>query len=147
METKSTATRSYMHRRWIRTPLAFVIAVIAGALIWALSPRVTGADEPWDAEGIYYMGALAVVGFGIGRLTANEPAVARASQATARGDLRHFLVIYSGVFIGQLMYALIFLPTGPLIVLGVGFLAAYSAVAAVGAAVATQFRRMPFGTG
>ncbi len=156
MTTDDASTQSYTYRRRVRAQLAFVIAVIAGALIWAVSPRVTGADEPRDADGIYYPGALAIVGFGVGLLTASEPAPTRASQADlpkagssppARGDLRHLLAIYSGVFIGQLVYALIFLPTGPLILLGVGFLATYSMVAAIGAAVATRFRRLPFGAG
>ena len=47
-----------MSRSWV---LPFLIAALAGAAIWALSPLLTGRAEPWDA-GLYYSGALLAAG-------------------------------------------------------------------------------------
>ncbi len=43
--------------------VSILIPFVGGALIWALSPQITGRVEPWDASGPYYWAALFVVGF------------------------------------------------------------------------------------
>ncbi|MBI4342841.1 MAG: hypothetical protein HY599_05705 [Candidatus Omnitrophica bacterium] len=42
--------------------VAFVLAMVLGAFIWAASPYVTGQVEPWDAETLYYPIALMSAG-------------------------------------------------------------------------------------
>lgn len=135
------------HQHWLTRTLqsrwvACAIAAGAGALIWAVSPRVTGTREPWDADGPYYVGALAVAGFGVGLLTSSrEPAWSGATRPRSLIDLGLLLAIYSGIFGGQLAYMIAFLPAGPLLVLGVVFLGAFSVVAVLAAAIAGGFRR------
>ncbi len=41
---------------------SFLLATLAGAAIWSLSPLLTGHVEPWDAGGLYYTVALALDG-------------------------------------------------------------------------------------
>jgi hypothetical protein len=41
---------------------AFIVSVATAAAVWALSVPFTGKVEPWDAEGVYYLLALAVAG-------------------------------------------------------------------------------------
>jgi len=41
---------------------ALLLAALAGAAIWGLSPLLTGHVEPWDAGGLYYNVALALGG-------------------------------------------------------------------------------------
>ena len=41
---------------------ALLIASLAGAFIWALSPWASGQAEPWDGDGLYYSGALFTAG-------------------------------------------------------------------------------------
>jgi hypothetical protein len=77
-------------------------------MIWFLSPWVTGHKEPWDADGIFYFGALVVTGLIAGAISP-KPLWAH----------------YFGSFIGQLGYELLFLKVGPLVVVGAGFLLAY----------------------
>jgi hypothetical protein len=123
---RSLASRIQSH--W----LALAIGLGAGSLIWAASSRITGAEEPWDADGfyaLYYVGALALTGFGLGLL------------GPRRGSVGHLVVVYAGVFVGQLAYAIAFLPGGPLWVLGVMFLAQFSVIAVFAAAIAAYFRR------
>jgi len=82
----------WIHSRWV----ACVIAMVTGALIWAASPRVTGASEPWDAAGFYHVGALALAGCVIGLVAPKRSAV----------DVGYLLSVHIGVFGGQLGYAL-----------------------------------------
>lgn len=42
---------------------SFVIGVLLGGLIWALSMTATGVAEPWDAAGFYYFCCLFGAGF------------------------------------------------------------------------------------
>jgi hypothetical protein len=53
---------------------------------------------------------------------------------------------YPGVLFGQLIYMLLFLPVGPLIVIGLIFLAGYSLLSLAGAAGGAGMRRL-VGTG
>jgi hypothetical protein len=94
-----------------RAVLAFMVAAVTSALVWAASPWLTGQREPWDAEFPFYFVALLVAG--------------AVSGALAPKPLRaHYL----GSFIGQLSYEVIFLKIGPLFVLGVVFLLGYCLV-------------------
>lgn len=101
--------------------LAFSAA--ASALIWILSPWLSGRTEPWDAEGPFYLVALTVAGALSGAL-APRPLWAH----------------YVGAFAGQIIYELVALRIGPLFVLGALFLLAYSLVFAAAAAVASFAR-------
>lgn len=99
------------------------ISAAAAALIWVVSPWLTGQLEPWDADGPFYIGALAVAG-------------ALSGALAPRPRWAH----YVGAFAGQLVYELVALRVGPLFVLGAVFLLAYSLVFA-GAAAAASFAR------
>jgi hypothetical protein len=107
-----------------RTALTLAISAAAGALIWILSPWITGQSEPWDAEGPFYLVALVVGG-------------ALAGALAPRPRWAHHV----GAFAGQLLYELVALHVGPLLVLGVVFLLAYSLVFATAAAM-TSFVRL-----
>jgi len=80
-----------------------------GALIWALSPSITGYTEPWDAKSAYYYVALFVAG-----------------TLVAIPGKRPLWAVYVGVILGQFLYVLFFLSFGPLLPVGIVFLAAYS---------------------
>lgn len=112
-----------------RAWLTFSVAALAGASIWVLSPWLAGHREPWDADGPFYFLALAAAGSITGLLV-------------PRPRWAHF----AGAFAGQLIYILLFLPIGPLLVLGVGFLLGYSVVFFVAAAFGAYLRRR-FGAG
>ncbi len=103
---------------------AFLLSALAGGLIWAASPWLGGPREPWDADGFSYLAALVGAG-ALAGLAAPKPLWAH----------------YAGAVAGQLAYELAFLPVGPLVLLGVGFLLAYSLVFAVAAALAGSLRR------
>jgi len=86
----------------------FSLSAGLGAAIWALAPLFVNEVEPWDAPG-YYVVAILATGVAIGALR------------TVR-----WWLLWTGLAVGQLMYLLAFLPIGPLLPLGVLFLAAYS---------------------
>ncbi|MBD2059636.1 hypothetical protein H6F88_27215 [Oculatella sp. FACHB-28] len=108
----------------------FLFSFVGGAMVWALSPSLSGQVEPWDwdATGFYYSAALLIVGLTVG--------FARP---------KHVWSHYAGIILGQLTYMLLFLPGGPLIPVGVAFLAAYSTIALAGAASGAWFRRVSRG--
>ena len=103
---------------------AFLLSAALAAAVWGLSTFLTGKEEPWDAEGAYYVVALGIAG-----------AIAGAAVPG------HLFAHYVGAFSGQAAYELIFLKLGPLFVLGLAFLAAYSIIFLVAAAVAASFRK------
>lgn len=103
--------------------LAFLVSASAGALIWALSPWLTGHAEPWDADGLFYLGSLMVTGLGAGAL------IPKSLWA-------HYL----GSVAGQLIYEVLFLNIGPLFLLGAAFLLGYSVVFVLAATVAAYLR-------
>lgn len=103
--------------------LAFLVAVGASALIWALSPWLTGHAEPWDSDGVYYFAALAVAGLISGALMP-----------------RPLWAHYPGAVLGQLTYEAVFLDIGPLFLLGAAFLLGYSLLFLSAAAVAAYVR-------
>ena len=77
--------------------------------IWALSPRLTGEQEPWDANATYLPASLALASLLIGFVFP-----------------KRFYICPIGLLVGQIAFMLIFLPTGPLIMIGFIFLVGYS---------------------
>ena len=108
--------------------ISFLFSFVGGAMVWAFSPFLSGQVEPWDAKGFYYSAALLIVGLTVG--------LARP---------KHVWSHYAGIMLGQLTYALLFLPIGPLFPVGVAFLAVYSIIALAGAASGAWFRRVSRG--
>lgn len=78
---------SWSFRDWFRAAVVLAVGVLLGAAVWWASPLFTGHDEPWDAEGRYYVATLFVAGF-----------VATIFQPKA------FWVAPIGVYIGQLLF-------------------------------------------
>jgi len=101
-----------------------VLSAAAGALIWALSPELAGKKEPWDSDSPYYFASLLVAGAVLGMI-----------------GPRYIWAHAAGIVLGQLVYMLVFLPVGPLIVLGVFFLAGYSLLCVGGAAIGSRARQ------
>jgi hypothetical protein len=91
---------------------SFLVSAAPGAAIWRTSPALTGQSEPWDSYSPYYWLALLGSGVVVG-LVSTRPLV----PATA------------GFWAGQMGYLLLFLPLGPLVVLGAVFLFGYSLAA------------------
>jgi len=108
---------------------SFVIGLAIGAAIWWLSPLITGRREPWDAGSGYYEGALLGAGV-LGGLLLPE----------------HSRWFVAGIFVGQvlvLLGAVLREPSsGGLWPLGVVFLALYSLLALLGAALGSGLRRL-----
>ncbi len=107
-------------RAWITV----LVSAVSGALVWALSPWLTGHQEPWDADGLFYVGALVVAGLVAGAVTP-----------------RPLWALYLGSLVGQLAYELSFLRIGPLFLLGAAFLLGYSVIFLAAAALAGSIRR------
>ncbi len=102
---------------------SLLLAALAGAAIWGLSPLVTGHVEPWDAGGLYYTLALALGGGLCGSVTPKP-----------------LWPIYVGCVAGQILYLLGWLPTGPLLPVGLVFVLLWSLVFLVGAYVGSRAR-------
>ena len=94
-----------------RTAVAFVVASALSASVWALSPVLTGHAEPWDADGPYYLFALAIAGAISGCLFPKP-----------------LWTHYMAAVVGQAAFEVAFLDVGPLFVLGLLFLAGSSLV-------------------
>lgn len=116
----------------IAAVLAASLGALAGAAIWAASPHLGGSQEAWDAKNFYYLVALTFGGFGC---TLVFP--------------KHLLATLVGMYLGQLGYMLLFLPRGPLMVLGAVFLIGYTAMAVGGgiAAILVRSYVRPAGSG
>jgi hypothetical protein len=84
-----------------RTLAVLMLSAALGAGLWGLSPLLIGKDEPWDGTGWYYPLGLFVSGM----------------LGTLPWPSRFFLVPL-GVYIGQVTYAGLFLPIGPLALMG-----------------------------
>ncbi|WP_330216853.1 hypothetical protein [Stutzerimonas azotifigens] len=102
---------------------SILIAALAGAVIWAVSPVMTGQPEPWDAGGLYYCGAMVLGGL--------------LSGLIATGPL---WALYVGAILGQVLYQLVFLPLDPLILVGLLFLSAWSLLFLFGAYLGSRIR-------
>ena len=100
-----------------------LVSAAAGALVWALSPWLTGHVEPWDADGLFYAGALIVAGSVAGAITP-----------------RPLWALYLGALIGQFGYELIIQRIGPLFLIGAVFLLGYSVIFLAAAALAGSIR-------
>ena len=100
-----------------------LVAAVASALVWALSPWLVGHREPWDADGLYYVAALLVAG-AVAGLFAPKPLWAH----------------YVGALVGQLGYELLFLHIGPLFILGAAFLLGYSLIFVAAVALVALLR-------
>ena len=100
-----------------------LISTCLGALIWFLSPMLTGYSEPWDAKSPYYVVSLFLSGALAGLLVRK----------------RSWLVP-CGVILGQLLYIISFLPLGPLFALGVIYLIGCSVISLLGVYVSTSIR-------
>lgn len=103
--------------------LAFLVASATAFAVWALSPGLTGFEEPWDAPGVYYYVALLVAGAVSGLVTAKP-----------------LWALYVGSIFGQLLFGLMFLPIGPLAVIGLLFLFIWSLLFLVGAYFGSRMR-------
>jgi 4-hydroxybenzoate polyprenyltransferase len=103
---------------------SFLGAAFAGALIWAFSPMVTGHAEPWDADGVYYFAALVLAGLVSGFLAPKS-----------------IWMLYLGSVTGQFLYHVLFFPIGPLVVIGLAFLLAWSLTFLAGAYGGSRVRR------
>lgn len=104
--------------------LNLVLSALAGAAIWALAPLLTGQQEPWDSDGVYYPVSLFAAGIVLGMI---GPRVIWAHAI--------------GIVLGQFLYMLIFLPLGPLMILGVVFLIGYSLFTLGGAGLGAAIRK------
>jgi len=102
---------------------SFLLATLAGAAIWSLSPSMTGHVEPWDAGGLYYTAALALGGCLCGSI-APKP----------------LWPLYAGCVAGQTLYLLGWLPTGPLLPVGLVFVLLCSLIFLAGAYVGSRAR-------
>lgn len=87
----------------LRTIFGLFFAVLLSAAVWALSPWLTGHAEPWDDDSLYYVVALFVSGVVSGLLI-----------PTPRW------IHYVGAVVGQMMFMLLVVGSGPLIFFGVG---------------------------
>lgn len=106
-------------RAWSTT----LVAAVAAALVWVVSPWLVGQREPWDADGPFYVAALLVAG-ALAGLLAPKPVWAH----------------YVGALIGQLAYEALFIGVGPLFVLGAAFLLGYCVLFVVAAGLAGHLR-------
>jgi len=100
------------------------VSAVLSAAVWALSIPMTGRNEPWDADSPYYFVALAVAGAVSGAVVP-----------------KHLWAHYVGAVLGQAAYELAFLKLGPLFILGLVFLAGYSVIFVVSAAIVASFRK------
>jgi hypothetical protein len=108
-----------------RAWLGFVAGLLLGALIWWASPLVTGEQEPWDAPLGYYVYALVVAGFTAAWIWPSR-----------------FWLAALGVYVGQCVYALVFLPGGPLWMVGLVSGLVFSLFALLGATIAFVLSRV-----
>jgi hypothetical protein len=106
-----------------------LVSAVLGALVWALSPLITGHKEPWDNAGHYYPLALLAAGFLSGLVS---PPIRWAH--------------YVGSILGQVVFELAFLAAGPLIAVGVLFMMVYAVVFLLAALLAGYLRARAMAT-
>ena len=110
--------------------MLFGLSAFLGALVWLLSPALTGHREPWDADSLFYHCGLFIAGF--------IPACFSAPR---------FWLWAIGAWLGQVLAFFVLLlriQSGPLWPVGFLFLSLYAlfslAGAALGACVHCFFR-------
>jgi hypothetical protein len=82
---------------------AFIVGVLCGAAVWALSIPVTGAREPFDSPTMYYPAAMFCAG------------VVAALPAPG-----YWWAAVIGIFLGERLYAFAMLPeTRPWLLFGI----------------------------
>ena len=81
--------------------VSFIVGISFGAGIWWASPHLTGKTEPWDVDWPFYPVCLFVAGI-----------------ITALICRWRFWISILGIYVGQFLYAAIFLPGGPLWIIG-----------------------------
>lgn len=116
-----SAPTSFRFKAWL-APLS--VSAVLAAVVWALSPLLTGHKEPWDSSSYYYPLALLVAGLVAGMLGS-----------------RRKTAYYLGAIVGQILYVLIFLKVRPLLLVSVGFMAVYSVAFYVAALMAGYLRQ------
>lgn len=94
-----------------------------GALVWAISPMMTGYVEPWDSNTVYYPVALFSGGIALGLFLPGNASI-------------HYL----GAFFGQLCFMLVATGAGPLFGIGIVFLAAYTVLFLIGVLAGSKAR-------
>jgi hypothetical protein len=100
-----------------------LLAAISAAVVWAGSSYFTGHSEPWDGDGAYYVGGLLVAGIVAGIIA---PYALWAH--------------YCGAIFGQFLYMSLFQTMGPLVVIGVFFLAFYALIFLGGSFLGVRIR-------
>jgi hypothetical protein len=90
---------------------AFLISIVTGISIWALSNSFTGYSEPWDSPSVYYSVSIALFSFVLGLIFP-----------------RHSIFITTGMIFGQFGYMMSLLPNGPLWPVGLLTLIVYTAI-------------------
>lgn len=108
----------------VRAAAALALSAALAFAIVALSGPLAGNPVPWDAEGPYYVLALALGGAVAGALLPAHPEY-------------H----YAGAVLGQAACDLLFLPPRPLFAVGLLFLLGYSVIFLFGQAAAAALRR------
>ena len=106
------------------TIVTVLTAAILGALIWILSPLLTGAVMPADEHPNYYTLSLLFAGVVIGILFP-----------------KRLKAVFGGVVLGQLIYALIFLPLGSTAGAGIIYVSLYGVLSVAGAIIGSWIRR------
>ena len=109
------------------TKLNILISSVLGALIWFASPYLSGELEPWDSETFYYVGSLFIGGIILGLYNSEK--------------IWGYAI---GIFLGQIIYILLFLPLGPLILIGILYLAGSSLICYLGASVGKLLKKYVF---
>lgn len=104
--------------------ISLCVASVLGAIIWTISPFVTGEIEPWDADSPYYVVSLILAGSIVGGLIP-----------------KHLWTVFLGVVAGQIIYMFVFIPSGPLLLIGIVFLVGYGLISLIAAIFAARFRR------
>ena len=106
------------------TIVTVLTAAILGALIWILSPLLTGAVMPADEHPNYYTLSLLFAGVVIGILFP-----------------KRLKAVFGGVVLGQLIYAFTFLPIGSTAGAGIIYVSLYGVLSVAGAIIGSWIRR------
>ena len=104
--------------------ISLCVASMLGTIIWVISPFVTGEIEPWDADSPYYIISLILAGAIVGWLIP-----------------KHLWTVFLGVIVGQIIYMLIFIPSGPLLLIGIVFLVGYGLFSLIAAMFVAKLKR------